>query len=82
MFSPVLDMLAERSKDLVSLLQTEVRTYIEVLLFFAKHTVLAEVIIYSNNLKLNLKVEGQVGRVWHGQTEQADLWHFNLARTS
>lgn len=69
MFSPVLDMLAERCKDLVSLLQTEVRTYIEVLLFFAKHTVLAEVIIYSNNLK----VDGQVGRVWHGQREQADL---------
>lgn len=45
MFSPVLDMLAERSKDLSSLLQSEIRTYIDVLQFFAKHTELAEVIM-------------------------------------
>ena len=45
MFSPVLVMLAERSKDLSSLLQSEIRSYIDVLYFFAKHTGLAEVIM-------------------------------------
>lgn len=45
MFSPVLVMLAERSKDLSSLLQSEIHTYTDVLEFFAKHTGLAEVIM-------------------------------------
>ena len=45
MFSPVLVMLAERIKDLSSLLQSEIHTYIDVLYFFAKHTGLAEVLM-------------------------------------
>lgn len=46
MFSPVISMLAERAKDISSLLQSDVHTYIDILHFFAKHTVLAEVIAY------------------------------------
>ena len=46
MFSPVISMLAERAKDVSSLLQSDVHTYINILHFFAKHTVLAEVIAY------------------------------------
>ena len=46
MFSPVISMLAERAKDVSSLLQSDVHSYINILHFFAKHTVLAEVIAY------------------------------------
>ena len=46
MFSPVISMLAERAKDISSLLQSDVHTYINILYFFAKHTVLAEVTAY------------------------------------
>ena len=45
MFSPVLSMLAERAKDVSSLLQSEVHVYTDVLQFFAKHTGLSEVIM-------------------------------------
>ena len=56
MFSPVISMLAERAKDVSSLLQSDVHTYINILHFFAKHTILAEVIAYlfCGNLRLNL----------------------------
>lgn len=43
MFSLVLDMLADRAKDISSLLQSDVNSYINILQFFAKHTELAEV---------------------------------------
>ena len=45
MFSPVMDMLADRAKDVSSLLQSDINTYMNVLQFFAKHTGLAEVIL-------------------------------------
>ena len=38
-------MLAERAKDISSLLQSDLHTYINVLHLFAQHTGLAEVII-------------------------------------
>ena len=45
MFSPVLEMLADRSKDILSLLQPDIHNYFDILLFFAKHVTLAEVIM-------------------------------------
>lgn len=47
MFSPVISMLAERAKDVSSLLQSDVHTYINILHFFAKHTILAEILVSS-----------------------------------
>lgn len=45
MFAPVLEMLADRSKDISSLLQPDIHNYFDILLFFAKHVTLAEVIM-------------------------------------
>ena len=62
MFSPVLDMLADRAKDISSLLQSDVNSYINVLQFFAKHTELAEVTtqcIYKAWFSLEMKAQAQ-----------------------
>lgn len=48
MFSPVMDMLADRAKDVSSLLQSDINTYMNVLQFFAKHTGLAEILVSSS----------------------------------
>lgn len=50
MFSPVLDMLADRIKDITSL-QSEINTHMNMLHFFAKHVGLAEVIAQRKQQK-------------------------------
>ncbi|KAL9957844.1 hypothetical protein ACROYT_G034792 [Oculina patagonica] len=79
MFSPVLDMLAERSKDLVSLLQPEVRTYSDMLQFFAKHTGLAEILVSS---KFWLPPKSPIGAIQGQAFEKQSLLGFLLALTS
>lgn len=79
MFSPVLDMLAERSKDLSSLLQSDIRNYIDILLFFAKHIGLTEVIMY---MYFNITIYQALGFSFWGEGEdgrgQSDIGHLTF----
>ncbi|XP_020626137.1 ubiquitin conjugation factor E4 A-like [Orbicella faveolata] len=79
MFSPVLVMLAERSKDLSSLLQSEIRTYIDVLLFFAKHTGLAEILVSS---RFWLPPKSPISAIQGHAFEKQTLLGFLLGLTS
>lgn len=74
MFLPVLDMLADRSKDISSLLQSEINTYINMLQFFARHVGLAEILVSS---RFWFPVKSPLGALpGHAFERQTILGHF------
>ncbi|KAJ7373179.1 Ubiquitin conjugation factor E4 A [Desmophyllum pertusum] len=79
MFSPVLDMLAERSKDLSSLLQSDIRNYIDILLFFAKHIGLTEILVSS---RFWLPPKSPIGAIQGHAFEKQTLLGFLMGLTS
>lgn len=79
MFSPVLEMLADRCKDISSLLQPDVHNYFELLLFFAKHVPLAEILVSS---RVWLPAKLPVGAIQGHTFEKQTLLGFFLALTS
>lgn len=79
LFSPVLSMLAERAKDISSLLQSDLHTYINVLHLFAQHTGLAEILVSS---KFWLPSKPPIGNIPGHAFEKQTLLGYFLGLTS
>ncbi|KAJ7373174.1 Ubiquitin conjugation factor E4 A [Desmophyllum pertusum] len=72
-------MLAERSKDLSSLLQSDIRNYIDILLFFAKHIGLTEILVSS---RFWLPLKSPIGAIQGHAFEKQTLLGFLMGLTS